>query len=91
MWVPVGPGRFLSCRLGWATGLPVAKSGAWSRPSWQGPRLCVCMCACVFAVQCDSGVGVLVLGGSSFLCELGWQLLASTGTVRVTHCLPLCN
>lgn len=61
---PVGPGWSLS----WATGLPMAKSGAWSRPSWQGPRLCVCMCACVFAVQCDSGVGMLVLGGSSFLC-----------------------
>ena len=30
----------------------------------------VCMCACVFAVQCDSGVGVLVLGGSSF--PAGW-------------------
>lgn len=88
MWVPVGPGWSLSCRLGWATGLPVAKSGA---VSWQGPRLCVCMRACV---QCsvtlllDAGAGA---GGSSFLFELGWQLLAGTGTVRVTHCLPLCN
>lgn len=91
MWVPVGPGWSLSCRLGWATGLPVAKCGAWSRPSWQGPRLCVCACVLVSVVQCDSGVGMLVLGGSSFLFELGWQLLAGTRAVRVTRCLPLCN
>lgn len=52
---------------------------------------CVCACVLVSAVQCDSGVGMLVLGGSSFLFELGWQLLAGTRTVRVTRCLPLCN
>lgn len=76
----------LTCSLGWG-GHRASHGQEWCLEqalSWQGPRLCVCMCACVFAVQCDSGVGKLVLGGSSFLFELGWQLLAGTGTVRVT-------
>lgn len=84
MWVSVGPGPLPAVWARGGTGLPMAKMVPGAGPQLQGPRLCVCMCACVFAVQCDSGVGKLVLGGSSFLFELGCKLLAGTGTVRVT-------
>lgn len=68
MWVGVSGTYmvpFLQAGLGEAEGFPWPKvvPGAGCELAGTLPA-CVCMCACV---QCDSGVGKPVLGGSSFL------------------------
>lgn len=76
-FLQVGLGHRASCGQKWCR--------QWAGTSAVCVRVCLCLCSAV-TLLLDAGAG-----GSSFLFELGWQLLAGTGTVRVTHCLPLCN